>query len=207
MEEEIRNQEFVRLEDVFSANGYPVSRVQAVLHTRTRPEEKKNDEESRTLVLPYIQGLSERITKVCQKVNIRTAFKSQTTLRNTLTHVKGILPPEERRGVIYSIPCECGAVYIGETCRTIKQRLEEHKRAVRIGDPSNAIALHTNSNLHSIQWGESKVIEQELNWKRRRVKEAIHINVTPNTMNTDLGLLINPTWHTSLKVMTSSSQD
>ena len=49
LEEEIRNQEFVRLEDVFSANGYPVSRVQAVLHTRTRPEEKNNDEESRTI--------------------------------------------------------------------------------------------------------------------------------------------------------------
>ena len=81
----------------------------------------------------------------------------------------------------------------------MKQRLEEHKRAVRIGDPLNAIALHTNSTLHSIQWGE-------LNWERW-VKEAIHIKETPNTMNTDPRHPINLTWYTSLKVMTSLSQD
>ena len=46
MEEEIRNRVIVRFEDVFSANGYPVSRVQAVLQTTESLKEKKNDEES-----------------------------------------------------------------------------------------------------------------------------------------------------------------
>ena len=96
LEEEIRNRVIVRFEDVFSANGYPVSRVQAVLQTTESLKEKKNDEESWISVLPYFQGLSECFTKSCQKVNIHTAFKLQTTLSNTLTCVKGKLPPEKQ---------------------------------------------------------------------------------------------------------------
>ena len=32
--------------------------------------------------------------------------------------------------------------------QNLKQRMEEHKRAVRKADPSNAIALHTATTLH-----------------------------------------------------------
>ena len=142
-------------------------------------------------------------------MNIRTAFTSRPTLRNILTHVKKQKQPEEKLGVIYQIPCECGAVYIGETGRAIKQRKAEHKRAVMKADPSNAVALHTASTLHAIRWEECKVIvDQESNWGRR-IKEAIYIEETPNTRNTDPGLLYTQSnlEHPSTKVVTSSSQD
>ena len=66
-------------------------------------------------------------------------------------------------------------------------------------DPSNAVALHTASTLHAIKWEECKVIDQESNWGRRRIKEAMYIKETPNTLNTDPGLLLNPTWSTLLQ--------
>ena len=89
--------------------------------------------------------------------------------------------------------------YIGETGRTINQRKAEHRRAVMKADPSNAVALHTASTLHDIKWEESIVIDQESNWGRRRIKEAIYIKETPNTLKTDPGLLLNPTWNTLLQ--------
>ena len=55
------------------------------------------------------------------------------TPRNSLDH----------KGVVYSIPCECGKEYIGETGRTLTQRMSEHKRAVKNGDSNNALAAST----------------------------------------------------------------
>ena len=170
------------------------------IHVKPRPTPSEDSNtDKKTLVLPYIEGLSEKITQTCRKLNIQTAFTSRPTLRNILTHVKKWKQPEEKLGVIYQIPCDSGAVYIGETGRTINQRKAEHKRAVMKADPSNAVALHTASTLHAIKWEESKVIDQESNWGRRRIKEAIYIKETPNTLNTDPGLLLNPTWNTLLQ--------
>ena len=77
--------------------------------------------------------------------------------------------------------------------------MEEHKRAVRKADPSNAIALHTATTLHAIAWEESEVIDLESHWERRRVKEAIHIKETSRTLNTDPGVILNPSWTTLLQ--------
>ena len=121
------------------------------------------------------------------------------TLRNNLTHVKPKIKQEEKIDVVYKIPCECRGVYIGETGRTPKQRMEEHKRAVRKADPSNAIATHTGTTLHAIAWKESEAIDLESHWERKRIKEAIHIKKTSRTWNTDPGIILNPSWYTLLQ--------
>ena len=66
-------------------------------------------------------------------------FKSASTLRKQLVHVKTKQNPDKVKGVIYSIPCDCGNVYIGET---LKDRLGEHKRAVTNGNTNNAITVY-----------------------------------------------------------------
>ena len=52
---------------------------------------------------------------------------TQITIRKRLKKVKGKTPQEDVRGVIYSILCECGALYIGETDCTFEIRLAEHQ--------------------------------------------------------------------------------
>ena len=99
------------------------------------------------LVLPYIQGLSERIARTCRQLNVRAVFTSRPTLRNLLVDVKGKPPLESRMGVIYSIPCNYGRVYIGEISRTLDVRRSEHKRAVKSMDRKNVIALHIMENM------------------------------------------------------------
>ena len=151
------------------------------------------EKEKKTLVLPYVKGLIVKITSHCRNIGVRTTFISKSTLRNLLTHVKSKIPPENRVGVIYLIPCECGAVYIGETGRNIKFRLQEHTRAVNKGDKT--IACHQMTTGHNIiKWEDSRVLEQESNLQRRQIKETIYIRTTANTMNTDPGLDLNPTW-------------
>ena len=106
------------------------------------------------LVLPYVKGLSERICLVCGSLNTKTAFRSSRTLRSFLTHVKAPTPQEEQKCVVYRVPCECGSVYIRETGRQMRTRIEEHKKAILKADPNNAIATHVWNTGHKIQWNE-----------------------------------------------------
>ena len=96
-------------------------------------------------------------------------------------------------GVIYQIPCDCGAVYISETGRTLKIWLKEHQRSIKTGDPNNAIARHYIDTGHKILWDQNKVLDQERNWWKRQTK-AIYTRTTQNTINTDPGLILNPIW-------------
>ena len=157
--------ELNRLYNVFRANGYSSSRVNNSL----KPSRLKRNEDAstppcdlltktdrkRTLVLPYVKGLSEDIGRACRFLNITTAFSSKYTLRRSLSWVKIPTPQEEKIGVIYRIPCECGTIYIGKTGRTLKTRIAEHKRAVMNRDTNNALACHYIDTGHRILWLES----------------------------------------------------
>ena len=102
-------------------------------------------EPRRTLCLPYVRRLTERIEKVCNLMRIRSVFKAATTLQKSHVHVKKLNPPEKK---VYEVPCKnCSMTYIGGTGRTLKKRLTEHKYAVRKGDTENGIAVHANTNL------------------------------------------------------------
>ena len=49
-------------------------------------------------------------------------------------------------GVVCEIPCrDCKQVYVGETKRTFKRRIVEHKQAVKKFDKKNGVAVHANT--------------------------------------------------------------
>ena len=59
-----------------------------------------------------------------QHQDIRTVFKSDTTLRSHLVRPKDALEPSKQDGVVCKIPCECGKVYIDETGRSMRERIK-----------------------------------------------------------------------------------
>ena len=84
------------------------------------------------------------------------------TPRNSLDH----------KGVVYSIPCECGKEYIGETGRTPTQRMSEHKRAVINVDSNNALAVHVKHSGHNIQWEEANILTRKNTGQRERSRKG-----------------------------------
>ena len=62
--------------------------------------------------------------------NIKAVFQTQSTIRQRVMKVKGRPKKDEIKGVVHSIPCECGAMYIGETGRNLHAQVKEHERAV-----------------------------------------------------------------------------
>ena len=202
------------MHNTFRANGFPTKTIKPILEDpkyqqQTTPVEQSPDEigpedaePKRTLCLPYVKGLSEKIDKVCRtikSVKIRTVFKTVKTLRRTLMRVKNMVPEEKKKGVVYEIPCkDCSQTYVGETGRTLKKRISEHKQAVRRLDSNNGIAVHVQLQDHRIDWEGACVIENEQRYWRRRVLEAIHIQTRPHSMNLDCGLHLSGFWNSTL---------
>ena len=112
--------------------------------------------------------------------------KSDTTLRSHLVRPKDALEPTKQDGVVYKIPCECGNVYIGKTGRAMQDRIKEHDRDIRLArTQTSAVSEHANKTGHLPIWKEVKFIDRDPHWYTRRVKEAIHIRLHPNSINRD----------------------
>ena len=58
--------------------------------------------------------------------------------------------PPKQNGLVYRIPCECGKVYIGETGRSVQDRIKEHKRDTRlVRTQTSAVSEHVNNTGHN----------------------------------------------------------
>ena len=145
-----------------------------MLHQQPRPQTaadttQQTPERPRTLFLPYVQGVSERIERVCRGLNDRPVFKSRGTLRQLLVRVKAPRPEVERNNVMYEVPCmNCESVYVGETGRCVRKRIMEHKGVVRRGGQYQRNHSTCTQQDHRINCDEARVLETEsCYWKRR----------------------------------------
>ena len=83
------------------------------------------------VVIPYIQGVSERVARVYKSYGIAAAMKPHNTLRKELVHPKDKRDPENITDAIHECPCmNFELSYIGEMGRKFGTRLEEHKTEV-----------------------------------------------------------------------------
>ena len=63
---------------------------------------------------------------------------------------------EQAKKKIYQISCEdCEKIYIGETKFTLRKRMEQHKKEVKFGRTSNAIAKHVEESKCQIDWDKT----------------------------------------------------
>ena len=58
------------------------------------------------VVLPYVKGVAENISRVLRRENIKVCYKPTTTLSHQFPTPKDNLPPEQTSGVIYKICCK-----------------------------------------------------------------------------------------------------
>jgi hypothetical protein len=96
---------------------------------------------------------------------------------------------------VYSIPCECGQVYIGQTGRSIDTRIKEHHWHIRLAHPDkSAVAEHGISRGHRIQLQDTMILSTRSRYMDRLTKEAIEIELHPNNLNREDGLSFSRSW-------------
>ena len=62
---------------------------------------------------------SEDLTRICRKFNIRTVFRTPSTLKHELCKIKDRDSAMVTSGVVYEIPYGCRHRYIGEMKRAL----------------------------------------------------------------------------------------
>ena len=65
------------------------------------------------VMLPYTEGVSEDIRRVCRKFGLKVVFRSELSLRSMLTRVKDTLGMEKRSKVVYQIPAAVARSTLG----------------------------------------------------------------------------------------------
>ena len=119
-------------------------------------------------------------------------------IRNLLKSVKDPICPKEGKGV-YLIPCSCGTPYIGETGRSISQRIHEHAADLKHNrSRSSALAEHAEKTKHHIFIEYAKVIARIDHFHHRKLREALEIEKRPVNLNRDDGWSISRCWIPSL---------
>jgi len=73
---------------------------------------------------------------------------------------KDAVNPAKQDGVLYRIPYECGKVYIGETGRSMQERIKEHDRDIQLaGTQTSAVSEHAHDTGHYPISNEVKFID------------------------------------------------
>ena len=188
---EYRQQEHLEVSKALSKNGYPRSIVNRVNHSFSQPSLRNEKKFLQSIVIPYIQGLSEAIRRAFSPVNVRVSFKPHTTLRKQLVKVKDPLSIQHRSNVVYCIPCRtCSSVYIGQTSRLLKTRIDEHKAAIRFAKTDvSAVAEHVWVHKHQIDFQSVSILAHERNTQQRLSLESWFIKKS-STINREVGTLV-----------------
>ncbi len=89
---------------------------------------------------------------------------------------------------MYRIPCGgCDKVYIGETGRSLKTRITEHRRDVVNQKPESAVANHTSETGHIFKFKDSKILFHSSDQYKRHLVESALICSSDNTVNNKQG--------------------
>jgi hypothetical protein len=75
------------------------------------------------------------------------------TLRGTLMKTGPVRDAQQTKQCVYSIPCDCGRCYFGETSRPLQVRIKEHKYNLTQGLlEKSKLAQHAYEEGHRICW-------------------------------------------------------
>ena len=122
---------------------YPTQFFQKANPNRKPKPSTGKFKEGAKVVIPYIKGFSEQYRHTLAKYKVRLFFKGTSTIKSLLMHPKDLIPDAQKNDIIYHWKCpahNCTAEYIGETNRSLKERVSDHQNQM-----TSAIRNHHSS--------------------------------------------------------------
>jgi len=185
---EYRANAIKKAKEALKLNDYPEKLINTIFKNRIhlfynqfQPKNISQKNSKNYLSLPYISGLSEKISGTFREHNITVAHKGYNLLKSNFSKLKSKIPKDKKSHVIYEIPCkDCEGVYIGQTSQYLKNRLYGHRY-----DRKNKTALtnHVLEKKHTIDYENTKILRTENHTKKREFHEMIEIQKNKKSIN------------------------
>ena len=146
--------------------------------------------------LPHVKNLTNQVIGLfrSEEVTVKIAKKSVFTINNFFSKLKDKTPLLSKNNIVYKIPCNnCESSYIGQTKRTLQQRITSHKSDINRKITNCALSEHSINNKHIPRYDSVSILHSERILNKRLFLEMVEINDEPNSMNkkTDINNLSN----------------
>ena len=174
--------------DMFVENGYPMSNVKSVIaqvrerrtkNTRTAGEGTTSEEtnnQSTTITLPWIPGVSPKLRKVYKKAGYKTVFKFGSNLKDIVCSTNKTKLLHNSYPGVYKVNCRCKMPYTGETKPKICSRGNQHRKNLTQNKIDySGIVQHSLKCDKGIEWESLTTLKVETNRFERKVLEALEI--------------------------------
>ena len=162
---------------ILKNNGFPNSKCSCKKYLQNHSI-GKTDKLKQFASIPYVQSVSEPISRILAQVGIGVALKPHHTLSPLFRKPKDATNFKQKRALVYQISCrDCNAVYVGESGRSVRTRKREHADTVKtFSTKKSALCQHVMDFDHGINWDNVKILKSETHAYRRRIAESFLIN-------------------------------
>ena len=130
--------------------------------------------EGARVIIQYIKGLSKQYRHTLAKYKDRFFFRCTSTIKSLLMHPKDPILDGQKTDVIchWKFPANnCTAEYIGETNRSLKERVSDHRKQT-----TTTIRNHHISTKHpKAEFKDFMIIDIDSETLHHQAKEALHI--------------------------------
>lgn len=140
----------------------------------------QNDVQRQVVCLPFKSNYY-RMSWILKEYNISTIPIVDKNLKSIVKLGKDTTKKWEQTNVVYQFYCkDCPATYVGETKRSLKIRINEHKKHKT---ENSVVSLHEINNNHTFDWVRAKILHFETNFRKRLLSEMIFIKINTNSIN------------------------
>ena len=84
--------------------------------------------------------------------------------------------------------------------------MKSTKKVIQSTKNDTGLPYHVLQTGHSFDFGKAEILCQERNWRKRKLLEALHIELTPNTCNLHKGMSFDNNWITFLRYFNSLNE-